>query len=259
MNKATEAKNVDDALSIPCQPTHGLNYASSASHKKLNSVPSFVEKQPETPQVANGYVTGFRLVDLEILSNIVSLLPCPECHQSTITLMENNQNRHGFASQLKVFCENCGWEEEFFTSGKGSKAFDVNRRFVYAMRSLGKGHSGAKKFCALMNMPKPLGKKAYRETSKTIGQHIKSIAKKSMTDAAAEIRRAKNANEDAVVNCPVSCDGTWQRWGYYSLNGCITVISIDSGKVLDAEPMSRSCKQCQLHSNLVNNSEEYLR
>ena len=43
------------------------------------------------------------------------------------------------------------------------------------------------------------------------------------------------------------------------MNGCITVISIDSRKVLDAEPMSRSCKQCQLHSNLVNNSEEYLR
>ena len=80
-----------------------------------------------------------------------------------------------------------------------------------------------------------------------------------MTDAAAEIRRAKNADEDAVVNCPVSCDGTWQRRGYSSLNGCITVISIDSGKVLDAEPTSRSCKQCQLHSNLVNNSEEYLR
>ena len=125
-------------MSTPCQPTHGLNYASSASHRKLNSVPSFVEKQPETPQVANGYVTGFRLVDLEILSNIFSLLPCPECHQSTITLMENNQNKHGFASQLKVFCENCGWKEEFFTSGKGSKAFDVNRCFVYAMRSLGK-------------------------------------------------------------------------------------------------------------------------
>ena len=31
----------------------------------------------------------------------------------------------------------------------------MNRRFVYGMRTLGKGQAGAKKFCPLMNMPPP--------------------------------------------------------------------------------------------------------
>lgn len=80
-----------------------------------------------------------------------------------------------------------------------------------------------------------------------------------MADAATNSKKAQNGDENAVVNCPMLCDGTWQRRGFSSLNGCITVISIDIGDVLDAEVMSRSCKQCQLHSHLDKSSEEYLR
>ena len=82
-----------------------------------------------------------------------------------------------------------------------------------------------------------------------------------MADAASEIRNAINGDGDGevdVVNCGVLCDGTWQKRGYSSQNGCVAVLSIDSGKVLDAEAMSQACKQCQLHSHLDKDSEEYL-
>ena len=36
-------------------------------------------------------------------------------------------------------------------------------------------------------------------------------------------------------------------------------MSVDSGKVLDAEPLTLFCKQCQLHSHLDKDSEEYCR
>ena len=68
----------------------------------------------------------------------------------------------------------------------------MNRRFVYMMRSLGKGHSGAKKFCALVNMPPPLSQKAYWKTSRTIKDNIKTFAKHSMADAAHEMRMSKS-------------------------------------------------------------------
>ena len=42
-----------------------------------------------------------------------------------------------------------------FTSKKRTLSYEVNRRLVYSMRSIGKGYSGAKKFCTLMNMPAP--------------------------------------------------------------------------------------------------------
>lgn len=71
-----------------------------------------------------------------------------------------------------------------------------------------------------------------------------------MADAAEEIRSLKGVDENEVADCAVSCDGTWQRREISSLNGCVTIMSIDTGKVLDAEAMSRSCKQCQLQSHL---------
>lgn len=255
---ATEV-NVGDLPCSTSQQTSVDSQACSASRRKLSSVPVMEETPAEPEHTCNGYVTGFRFIDLQILASILMLLPCPECYQLTIALMENNQKRQGCASQLKVICQNCGWKEDFFTSPKGEKAYDVNRRFVYAMRSLGKGHSGAKKFCGLMNMPEPLAQSAYWSTSKIIGQHVKTIAKESMSAAASELKQTRQADDNGIVDCAVSCDGTWQRRGFSSLNGCVTVISMDSGKILDAEAMSRSCKQCQLHSHLDQKSEEYLR
>ena len=54
-----------------------------------------------------------------------------------------------------------------------------------------------------------------------------------------------------AVDTGVSCDGTWQRRGISSLNGVFRTISIDSGKVLDVEPMRRSCKSCFLQRVLM--------
>ena len=41
------------------------------------------------------------------------------------------------------------------------------------------------------------------------------------------------------MNCAVSCDGTWKRRGFSSLNGCVATISMDTGKILDVEPLSK--------------------
>ncbi|GFV69086.1 uncharacterized protein TNCV_2929151 [Trichonephila clavipes] len=40
-------------------------------------------------------------------------------------------------------------------------------------------------------------------------------------------------------------DGTWQRRGYTSMNGCVAAISVDTGKVLDIEVMSSYCPTCK--------------
>ena len=130
---------------------------------------------------------------------------------------------------------------------------------MYSMRSIGRRHSGAKKFFSLMNMPPPPSVRAYQKNARTIARHAKVIAKDGMSSAAKEIRDAQHAREDDLVNCGVSCDGTWQKRGYSSQNGCVIVMSIDTGKVLDAEPLTKVCKKCQLHSHLDKDSEEYHR
>ena len=59
-----------------------------------------------------------------------------------------------------------------------------------------------------------------------------------MSNATAEIRSTQNAENNDIINCLLSCDGTWQK---RAQNGCVAVISINTGKVLDAEAMSKSC------------------
>ena len=48
-----------------------------------------------------------------------------------------------------------------------------------------------------------------------------------MLHAAQEI---KGDDKDPMCNIAVSCDGTWQKRGYSSLNGIVTVVSVETGK-----------------------------
>ncbi|GFT31032.1 uncharacterized protein TNCV_1683891 [Trichonephila clavipes] len=76
-----------------------------------------------------------------------------------------------------------------------------------------------------------------------------------MKEAALEIR--SNETDTEFSQCGVSVDGTWQRRGYSSLNGCVSVISIDSGKVLDVEFMSKVCRLCNSKNKKLNNIHNY--
>ena len=55
---------------------------------------------------------------------------------------------------------------------------------------------------------------------------------------------------DVKKDVEVSSHGTWQRRGYSSLNEVIIITSIKNGKVLDIEPMRRTCKACVLKEPL---------
>ena len=70
-----------------------------------------------------------------------------------------------------------------------------------------------------------------------------------MDDATKEIHDSV-ASTDDIFNTSVSGDSTWQRKGFSSFNGVFAAISIESGKVLDVEPMPRYCKGCDLKNDL---------
>ena len=69
-----------------------------------------------------------------------------------------------------------------------------------------------------------------------------------MQEAAEELRKEIMEEYDAKAVCDiaVSCDGTWQRRGFSSLNGAVTAISIESGKCLGYECLAKTCKACEL-------------
>ena len=247
------------------EPDHQEKETLSASYRKLKEDTEEkkpVDKPDETSPSSGPTITGFRFFDMKVLCNVLSMLGCHQCGELDLLFMEDEINRKGCASSLCLLCENCGWKYSFYTSKQQGKSFEVNRRLVYGMRTLGKGHTGAQKFCTLMNMPPPPAAKNYSKISGVITSCLRSIAKESMSNAAEEVRNLKEPNDSAgsePVNCGVSCDGTWQERGFSSRNGCVTVISIDTAKVVDVEALSQACKQCELHEHLDKNGEEYQR
>lgn len=113
--------------------------------------------------------------------------------------------------------------------------YDINLRFVLALRAIGKGYTAGKTFCALMNLPPPRTKHAKLE--KVLGSAIEVVGKQSMERAVAEAVEENEGSRDLAV----ALDGTWQKRGFQSLNGIVCATSVDTGKVLDVCVLSKYC------------------
>ena len=94
----------------------------------------------------NNKPTGYRFVDMDIMTNLFSVIACPKCYCSILTLIENK--KQGLAFQLQLVCSkfDCNWSHEFWTSKKKSRKYDVNRRIFYSMQRIGNGYQGLKNF-----------------------------------------------------------------------------------------------------------------
>ena len=74
------------------------------------------------------------------------------------------------------------------------------------MFSLGKHHTGAKRFLGNMNMPPPPHRQSWRNHKKQIEKTTKVVANTCMQEAAQEM---KTTEPHTDIN--VSCNGTWHR------------------------------------------------
>ncbi|GFU66845.1 uncharacterized protein TNCV_894811 [Trichonephila clavipes] len=104
------------------------------------------------------------------------------------------------------------------------------------MRIIGKGFSAGKKLFSMLNIPYP-SKCTYRQHEIKLLHAASQAANNSMLESEKSIAECSN-------ECGVSVDGTWQKCGYSSLNGCVSTISVDSGKILDIEVLSQYCRVC---------------
>ena len=198
---------------------------------------------------ASAKVNGYRILSLEILSNVLKQVACQNCGESCLYLEEDCKRRQGCSSFLSLVCSSCDWKHCFYTSKKTKKGFEVNKRLVYGMRLIGQGRTSAQRFCGIMNMPPPPKPNAYSKNTKAILEAAKTVAEKCMNDASDEVHALKGSNDEGISQCGVSCDGTWQRRGHSSMNGCVTTLSIDTGKCLDVAVLSKVCRGCQRHKD----------
>ncbi|GFU97297.1 uncharacterized protein TNCV_3889121 [Trichonephila clavipes] len=111
------------------------------------------------------------------------------------------------------------------------------------MRSIGKGAEAGRMFCGVMNLPQPPTR--FSPYGKRILNAAKLVYEDSIQNAAKEAICENEGNK----NVAVAVDGTWQKRGYTSLNGVVTVTSIDTDKVIDVDILSKycACKNLPFH------------
>ncbi|GFU53667.1 uncharacterized protein TNCV_1470711 [Trichonephila clavipes] len=103
------------------------------------------------------------------------------------------------------------------------------------MRAIGKGGAAARIFCGLMNLPPPPAR--FERHNSLFLNVFKTISEDSMNAAVHEAVIANDNNS----NIAVAVDGTWHKRGYSSLNGVVCATSVENGKVIDFEALTKYC------------------
>lgn len=226
-SKIDQGRNDDDMEVAENVPT--------ASSLKLDQN----EVIPENSEcISEEKLYGNRIFDLEILISIFTLLCCPKCLKNSLELTEDST--FGLCSNYLLKCKGCDFMKGFSSTKKVEQLNIINTLMVYGLHLIGKGYSSGKKLCSILNLPY-FSKQTFRRLEEKLLNVVSKIANDNMTEAAEEIRKGS----DVPVKCGVSVDGTWQRRGFSSLNGCVSAVSIDTGKILDLEVMSQHCRICQ--------------
>lgn len=77
---------------------------------------------------------------------------------------------------MRLPCEQCGCKHSFSTLKKQGNSFEVNRRIIYGMKTHGKGSTGERECCSIMNTPPPPTENAFLSNLRVNGRHIEVIA-----------------------------------------------------------------------------------
>lgn len=216
--------------------TVSVNEILTSSASKLNNSVN----EAKVVEDKDDILKGNRIFDIETLISVFSILCCPVCIQTDLKLEEDS--KFGLSSNFCLTCK-CGFKYGFSSSPKKEKKNIINTLLVLGLRLIGKGYTAGKNLLLTLNLP-CISKASFRKTELQLLEAVKSVAEQNMTQASEEVLNLRND-----IACGVSVDGTWQRRGYSSLNGCVTAISIDTGKILDMEILSQYCYTCERSNN----------
>ena len=220
---------------------HDLNASSSAKKLKQSEDLYDIEVNP---------AFGYRIINfIAVFSAISDVVVCKIC-QSKIKFTESSKRGLGF--KLVVSCENCE-KTEILSCPLVEKGYEINRRIVIAMRLLGVGWHGIRKFCAFMELPRTTFHSFYDKVVKKMNTATNLVCQNSMMRAAEEEKTISIENgENGIV---VSGDGSWRKRGFTSLYGLATLIGYNFGKVVDCVVKSKYCKECELWSKKKDTAE----
>lgn len=195
---------------------------------------------------------GYRIISFTCIFSILSdVVVCSMCHKP-VKFTESNQQGLGF--RLVVTCDDCAPRYIDSCPKINGKAYEINRRLTLAMRLMGIGINGVKKFCAFMDLPHPVYQKAFKKIMDTLHEVSETVCFSSMKSAA-QAEKEKTIAEGETRGITVSGDGSWRRRGFSSLFGIFSLISWYTGKIVDIEIKSKFCKACSFWKSKEDTAE----
>lgn len=279
--ESTCALQVDEdkvplTASSPIKENVSLRKLQNSSFRKIESEQGITTRK-KAKHIGVGlssqvqHTVGFKLQDAVILSECISTAAiCSLCQRagSKLQLFQRNAEREGLSESLFLRCSLCTVETPLQTSrrlgGRGGGAHEVNRRSVLSSHQF--GHAGLSQFCAGMNLPPPVTKKAYNDHLIQIEKAVVTNAESLMQEAAKRLVQnvtaerpsgVKVIDDQSVANVAVTVDGTWQKRGHSSKIGVVFVISVNTGEILDYSVKSFVCHECKARNCLDKETDEY--
>ena len=144
----------------------------------------------------------------------------------------------GLAQFSNIFCNECDWNQKSCSSKECSRDsnssernhFDLNKRSLIAFREKGQSYAAMTTFCWFINMPSPMAQTTFDDLNSDLHNAYVQTTQESMTEAAKTVYNNlaninTNTNSNCSQNAKVIGDGAWQKRGYSSLNGVVTLIS----------------------------------
>jgi len=97
----------------------------------------------------------------------------------------------------------CPFTKGFSTPKKININNEVNTRFVYAMRIIGRGFSAGKRLCATMNIPSFMSKNTFIIQERSILLSSTHVAKESMKVAGSAVHCISKSVSRKISECGV--------------------------------------------------------
>jgi hypothetical protein len=119
----------------------------SASSKKIGDSSNLMDVS------FNENFEGFCIIDKRLVFKMIE--DCVMCKICGGDIKITSTVIAGLSEKIECICESCGDLSTTRNSsmlGKRKNSAEINSRFLYAMRALGQGHSGAKTFCGIMDL-----------------------------------------------------------------------------------------------------------
>ena len=243
----TDHDEVFESIEIPTDRSYmkirGLSFTESLGEDA--STESDEETSDACPDDSSS-LTGNRIFNVSMLQELISSAAvCNSCKEGHLVMEE--VKRHGLAPELQLSCTICDFSTSRVLAQQSSiaktKWNHINRQAALAMRMIGRGYNALCMLCMVLDIPKPMSKPVYDSHRAQVHKAAVEIGSQSMKTAAAAVIEYRSA-EAAPSDIAVTCDGTWMRRGHSSLYGVQTVLSWQTGQVLDVEALSKHCAAC---------------